>query len=154
MQEWRLSINRLRSCRRDDPKSWLTRSQAGLDRNRAHPEAMGFDWKIGTALIGAFAAKEVFVAQMSIVYSVGDADDESDALRDRLRSHYSPLIAFCIMLFCLIGTPCMATIAVTRRESNSSKWALAAIRRADGTLAYLLTVLVFQAGSLFGIGVG
>jgi len=112
---------------------------------------MGFDWKIGTALIGAFAAKEVFVAQMGIVYSVGDADEESDALRDRLRSHYSPLVAFCIMLFCLIGTPCMATIAVTRRESNSWKWALLQFIGLT-SLAYLLTALAFQTGSLLGIG--
>jgi ferrous iron transport protein B len=88
---------------------------------------------------------------MGIVYSVGDANEESDALRDRLRSHYSPLIAFCIMLFCLIGTPCMATIAVTRRESNSWKWALLQFGGLT-TLAYLLTVLAFQAGSLLGIG--
>jgi ferrous iron transport protein B len=112
---------------------------------------MGFDWKIGTALIGAFAAKEVFVAQMGIVYSVGNADENPDALRDRLRSHYSPLIGFCIMLFCLIGTPCMATIAVTRRESNSWKWALLQFGGLTA-LAYLLTVSAFQTGSLFGIG--
>jgi ferrous iron transport protein B len=61
---------------------------------------MGFDWKIGTALIGAFAAKEVFVAQLGIVYSVGkEANEESSVLRDQLRANYTPLVAFCIMLF-------------------------------------------------------
>jgi ferrous iron transport protein B len=114
---------------------------------------MGFDWKIGTALIGAFAAKEVFVAQMGIVYSVGDADEKSDALRDRLRFHYTPLIAFCIMLFCLISAPCMATIAVTRRESNSWKWALLQLGGLTA-LAYVLTAAVFQIGSLLEIGIG
>jgi len=113
---------------------------------------MGFDWKIGTALIGAFAAKEVFVAQMGIVYSVGKADEKSEALREQLRSHYSPLVAFCIMLFCLISAPCMATIAVTKRESNSWKWALFQLGGLT-VLAYVLTVMVFQAGSLLGIGV-
>lgn len=113
---------------------------------------MGFDWKIGTALIGAFAAKEVFVAQMGIVYSVGEADEKSEALREHLRSQYSPLTAFCIMLFCLISAPCMATIAVTKRESNSWKWALFQLGGLTA-LAYVLTVLVFQAGSLLGIGV-
>jgi ferrous iron transport protein B len=132
----------------------LAYSLAGRIGHAIEPllKPMGFDWKIGTALIGAFAAKEVFVAQMSIVYSVGDADEKSDALRDRLRSHYSPLVAFCIMLFCLIGTPCMATIAVTRRESNSLKWALLQFGGLTA-LAYLMTVLAFQTGSLFAIGI-
>ncbi|MBN2396997.1 MAG: ferrous iron transport protein B, partial [Deltaproteobacteria bacterium] len=114
---------------------------------------MGFDWKIGTALIGAFAAKEVFVAQMGIVYSVGEADEESETLRDKLRSTYTPLVGFCIMLFCLISAPCMATIAVTRRESNSWGWALFQLGGLT-LLAYVITVLVFQTGTLLGIGVG
>jgi ferrous iron transport protein B len=113
---------------------------------------MGFDWKIGTALIGAFAAKEVFVAQMGIVYSVGEADEESNALRDQLRAKYSPLVAFCIMLFTLISTPCMATIAVTKRESNSWKWAMVQLIGLT-VLAWILTVIVYQLGSLLGIGV-
>jgi ferrous iron transport protein B len=113
---------------------------------------MGFDWRIGTALLGAVAAKEVFVAQMGIVYAVGEADQESEPLRDVLRSAYSPLVGFCIMLFCLIAAPCMATLAVTRRESGSWKWALLQFGGLTA-LAWVLTVLVFQVGTLFGIGV-
>jgi ferrous iron transport protein B len=114
---------------------------------------MGFDWKIGTALIGALAAKEVFVAQMGIVYSVGEADEESEALRFRLRDSYPPLVGFCIMLFALIAAPCMATFAVTRKESGSWKWA--ALQWGGLTLlAYVLTVAAFQIGSLLGIGIG
>lgn len=114
---------------------------------------MGFDWKIGTALIGAFAAKEVFVAQLGIVYSVGkEANEESSALRDQLRANYTPLVAFCIMLFCLVSAPCMATIAVTRRESNSWKWALFQLAGLT-VMAWILTVIVFQAGRLLGIGI-
>ncbi len=111
---------------------------------------LGFDWRIGTALIGAFAAKEVFVAQMGIVYSVGEADEQSSTLRDRLRANYSPLIAFCIMLFCLISAPCMATIAITKRESNSWKWALFQLGGFTA-LAYSLTLIVFQVGRLIGL---
>ncbi|HNT43109.1 MAG TPA: ferrous iron transport protein B [Syntrophorhabdaceae bacterium] len=114
---------------------------------------MGFDWKIGTALIGAFAAKEVFVAQLGIVYSVGkEANEESSELRDQLRANYTPLVAFCIMLFCLVSAPCMATIAVTRRESNSWKWALFQLAGLT-VMAWILTVIVFQAGRLLGIGI-
>jgi len=114
---------------------------------------MGFDWKIGTALIGAFAAKEVFVAQMGIVYSVGKAEEKSETLRDKLKNTYTPLVGFCIMLFCLISAPCMATIAVTKRESNSWRWALFQLGGLT-LLAYVLTVLVFQVGSLIGVGIG
>ena len=112
---------------------------------------MGFDWKIGTALLGAFAAKEVFVAQMGIIYSVGEADEGSETLREKSRDNYSPLVGFCIMLFCLISTPCIATIAVTRRESGSWKWAFLQLAGLT-VLAYLLTALVFQLGSLLRTG--
>lgn len=113
---------------------------------------LGFDWRIGTAMIGAFAAKEVFVAQMGIVYSVGEADEGSVSLRDKLRTNYSPLVGFCIMLFMLISAPCMATIAVTRRESNSWKWALFQLFGLTG-MAYVMTFMVFQTGTILGIGV-
>ncbi len=113
---------------------------------------LGFDWRIGTAMIGAFAAKEVFVAQMGIVYSVGEADEESEPLRDKLRANYSPLAGFCIMLFMLISAPCMATIAVTKRESNSWKWALFQLVGLT-LLAYGVTLVVYQVGSVLGIGV-
>lgn len=112
---------------------------------------LGFDWRIGTAMIGAFAAKEVFVAQLGIVYSVGEADEESEPLREQLRDNYSPLAGFCIMLFMLISAPCMATIAVTKRESNSWKWALFQLGGLT-LMAYAVTLIVYQTGSALGIG--
>lgn len=113
---------------------------------------MGFDWKIGSALVGAFAAKEVFVAQMGIVYSVGEVDASSDALRDRLRAAYPPLVGFCILLFALIASPCMATVAIVKREANSWRWALFQLGGLTA-LGYALTVIVFQTGRALGIGI-
>jgi len=86
----------------------------------------GFDWRITTALIGAAAAKEVFVAQMGVVFSVGDAEAEGQALR------------------------CVATLAATWRESGSIGWALL---QAGGltALAWLVTAAVYQVGSLCGL---
>ncbi|MCE5184599.1 MAG: ferrous iron transport protein B [Planctomycetaceae bacterium] len=109
---------------------------------------LGFDWKIGTALIGAGAAKEVFVSQLSIVYAVGGESDENlQVLREKLRQDYSPLQGFCIMLFCLITAPCLATVVITRRESGAWKWAL--LQYGGLTLmAYVITLLVYQAGRL------
>lgn len=109
---------------------------------------LGFDWKIGTALIGAFAAKEVFVAQMGIVYSVGEADESSDALRTKLQENYTPLVGFSIMIFALLSAPCMATFAIVRRESNSWKWPF--FQLAGMTLvAYFVTLIIYQVGKLF-----
>ena len=114
---------------------------------------MGFDWRIGTALVGAFAAKEVFVAQLGIVNSVESPDGAGAAhLRDQLQADYTPLVGFCIMLFALIASPCMATVAVIRRESGS--WGWAAFQFLGLTvLAWILTVIVFQTGSLLGLGI-
>jgi len=110
---------------------------------------LGFDWRIGTALIGATAAKEVFVAQMGIVFAVGEVDEQSEALRSRLRARYTPLVGLCIMIFALIATPCVATFAVTRQEAGSVWWAVA---QAWGltALAWLVTLAVYRGGILLG----
>ena len=109
---------------------------------------IGFDWKIGTALIGAFAAKEVFVAQMGIVYSLGEAGEDSEALRDKLRDNYSPLVGFAIMVFALLSAPCMATFAIVKRESNSWKWAFFQFFGMT-VVAYIVTFIIYQVGRLF-----
>ncbi|PID81139.1 ferrous iron transport protein B [bacterium DOLZORAL124_64_63] len=112
---------------------------------------LGFDWRIGTALVGATAAKEVFVAQMGVVFAVGEADENSQDLRDQMQARYSPLVGLCIMIFTLISTPCVATFAVTRAESGSIRWALA---QAVGLtlLAWLVTFMVYRGGLLLGMG--
>ena len=114
---------------------------------------LGFDWKIGTALIGATAAKEVFVSQLAIVYAVGSheaggagsAEQRSHSLREKLQANYTPLTGFCIMLFCLITTPCVATIVMTKHETNSWGWALFQFFGLTA-LAYVITLIVYKIG--------
>lgn len=117
---------------------------------------LGFDWKIGTALIGATAAKEVFVSQLAIVYAVGSTDspgwrspagEGSQTLREQLQASYTPLTGFCIMLFCLISTPCIATVVMTRMETNSWWWGLFQFTGLT-IVAYVVTFIVYQTGSL------
>ena len=112
---------------------------------------LGFDWRITTASIGALAAKEIFVAQLGILYAEGETDEESEPLRKQLIKHYTPLQAFCVMLFCLLSIPCLATLAIIKRELNS--WKMAFIEAgALFTLAYVTTFIVFQLGTLLKIG--
>ena len=114
---------------------------------------IGFDWKVTTSAIAALSAKEIFVAQMGILHAEGNADEESEGLRARLIKNYTPLQAFCIMLFCLLSVPCLATLAVIRRELNS--WKMAFIEAgALFTLAYIVTFIVYQAGTFLKIGTG
>ena len=97
------------------------------------------------------AAKEVFVAQMGILYSEGEADEESEGLRAQLVKHYTPLQAFCIMLFCLLSIPCLATLAIIKRELNS--WKMAFVEAgALFALAYVATLIVYQLGTVLQIG--
>ena len=110
---------------------------------------LGFDWKIDTALIGAVAAKELFVSQLGIVYAVGSSDEDAPDLREQLRADYSPLTGFCVMLFCLISAPCVATIAMTRQETASWRWALFQFFGLTA-MAYAVTFIVYQAGRFLG----
>ncbi len=109
---------------------------------------LGFDWKIGTALIGATAAKEVFVSQLGIVHAVGETNEDSVTLGDKLVKEYTPLTGFCIMLFCLIYAPCVATLAITRSETRSLRWPVFQFTYLT-VLAYILTFLTYQVGRLF-----
>ncbi len=113
---------------------------------------IGFDWKLTTASIGALAAKEVFVSQLGILYAEGQTDEESVPLREQLIRNYTPLQAFCIMVFCLLSIPCLATLAIIRRELNSRVYP---VIEAAGlfTLAYVAALVVYQTGTLLQIGV-
>jgi len=107
----------------------------------------GFDWKISTAILPAFAAKEVFVGQMGVIYAVGeDADEESEPLRQKLQKNYTPLVGLCIILFCLVSMPCMVTVAVTVREAGW-RWAMLQVGYLTA-LAWVLTTAVYQIGRL------
>ncbi len=108
---------------------------------------LGFDWKISTALIGAVAAKELFVSQLSIIYAVEAADENPITLREQLAADYTPLVGFCVMLFCLISAPCVATVAMTRQETSSWGWAVFQFLGLT-VLAYTVTLVTYQVGRL------
>jgi len=142
---------KIQSIRNEKKAELLSYTCTGRVGHAIEPaiKPMGFDWKIGTALIGAFPAKELFVSQMGIVFALGDVDQENPvALREELPKHYNGLQAYCIMLFCLLSAPCIATFAVTKRESNSWFWALFQLLGLT-VLAYVVTTIVYQVGLVF-----
>jgi len=110
---------------------------------------LGFDWRIASSLLGSFAAKELFVAQMGVVYALGETEAGSASLRKELQQRYTPLVGLCIMLFALVATPCMSTFAVTAREAGSARWAWFQLIGLTA-LAWVLTFAVYQVGRLLG----
>jgi ferrous iron transport protein B len=119
---------------------------------------LGFDWKIGVGIVGAFAAREVFVSTLGIVYSVGgDADEGSEPLRKALREEqrpdgspaYTPLVGLALMIFFALACQCMSTLAVVRRETRSWRWP-AFLFGYMTSLAWIVAFLVYQGGRLLG----
>jgi ferrous iron transport protein B len=119
---------------------------------------LGFDWKGGVGIIGAFAAREVFVSTMGLVYGVGtDVDEDSVPLRDRLREArhadgtpvWTPLSGVSLMVFFALACQCMSTLAVVRRETGGWRWP-AFLFTYMTALAWLASFVVFQGGRLLG----
>ncbi len=119
---------------------------------------LGFDWKIGVGIVGAFAAREVFVSTLGMVYSTGkDVDEESVTLRERIRaekykdgSHvYTPLVGLSLMIFFALACQCMSTLAVVKRETGGYRWPLFLFAYMTG-LAWIASFVVYQGGRLLG----
>lgn len=113
---------------------------------------LGFDWRLGIALVSCFAAKEVVVSTMGTIYGVGEAGEESSSLRQKLAHDpaYSKLIAYAFVVFILLYTPCMAALAVFHRESGSWKELFYQIIYTL-SLAYGLSLIIYQGGKLLGL---
>lgn len=114
---------------------------------------LGFDWRIGIALTAGFAAKEVVVSTMGTIYSLGETDEESTDLKANLRKdpHFTPLVALSLIAFVLIYVPCMATVAVFRKEAGSMNWTWFMILGSTG-FAWLVSFIIYQGGLLLKIG--
>ncbi|MBX7054360.1 MAG: ferrous iron transport protein B [Pyrinomonadaceae bacterium] len=140
----------------------LKHSYAGILGHTLEPviEPLGFDWKIGVALIASFAAREVLVSTLSIIYNVGkDANEESETLiaavrderNDNGKPSWTPLTALTLMVFFVLAMQCMSTLAVVRRETNSWIWPMFMLVYMTG-FAYVAAFLTYQGGKLLGFG--
>jgi ferrous iron transport protein B len=116
---------------------------------------LGFDWKIGIGLLASFAAREVLVSTLGLVYGVGkvEADEDNPSLRKAMQAEkiYTPLVGLSLMVFFVLACQCMSTLAVVRRETNSWRWP-AFMFGYMTVLAYVGSLLVYQGGRLLGLG--
>jgi ferrous iron transport protein B len=124
----------------------LENSYAGLLGKTIEPviAPLGFDWKIGVALITSFAAREVFVGTMATLYSVGDESSQllNEKMKAALRPDGTPVFTLAtglsLMIFYVFAMQCMSTLAVVKRETKSWKWPAIQLIYMTG-LAYLLS---------------
>ena len=131
----------------------LENSYAGILGKSIEPAIapLGYDWKIGIALITSFAAREVFVGTMATLYSVGDQDKNDLRLRDKMKAAkkedgtpvYTLASGLSLMIFYVFAMQCMSTLAVVKRETKTWKWPIIQLIYMTG-LAYIMSLIVFQ----------
>ncbi len=133
----------------------LEHSYAGIIGKGIEPliRPLGFDWKIGIALITSFAAREVFVGTMATIYSIGSVnEDDAATIKERMAQEvnpetggprFTPAVGFSLLVFYTFAMQCMSTIAIVYRETKGWKWPMIQLVYMTA-LAYLSALAVFQ----------
>jgi ferrous iron transport protein B len=114
---------------------------------------LGFDWRLSVSILSGLAAKEVVVSTLGVLFQ---EESGAPSLVEKLKSQkgtggeplFTPLVAFCFMLFILTYFPCVGVVAAIKRESGNWKWPAFIVIYTTG-IAWLLSFIVYQAGSLF-----
>ena len=144
----------------DQKSEQLRNSYAGMLGRIIEPviKPLGFDWKIGIALISSFAAREVLVSTLSIIYNVGsEANEEDESLLNAIRNAkddegkqvWTPLTALTLMVFFVLAMQCISTVAIVLRETNSWSWTIFMVAYMTA-IAYFAAFLTYQSGRLLG----
>lgn len=141
------------------PAEALATSFAGKLGHGIEPviRPLGYDWKIGVGIISSFAAREVFVGTMSVIYSVQDGEKNAPALRDAMLGEkrtdgspvFTPLVCISLLVFYVLAMQCLSTVVVVRRETNSWRWPLFMTAYMTG-LAWVASFLVIHLGHCLG----
>jgi ferrous iron transport protein B len=112
---------------------------------------LGYDWKIGIAVLTSFAAREVFVGTLATIYSVGDSDNE-DTIKNKMAAEINPVTGkkifnfasgISLLLFYAFALQCASTLAITRKETNSWKWPVGQLIFMSG-FAYIVALISYQ----------
>jgi len=111
---------------------------------------LGYDWKIGIAIVSSFAAREVFVGTLATIYSVGS--DEEETIKNRMAGEINPILGgplfnfasgISLLLFYAFAMQCMSTLAIVKRETNSWKWPILQLVLMSG-FAYVVALITYQ----------
>ena len=111
---------------------------------------LGYDWKIGVAIVSSFAAREVFVGTLATIYSVGN--DDEDTIKNRMAKEINPIngrpvfnfaSGISLLLFYAFAMQCMSTLAIVKRETNSWKWPTLQLFIMSG-FAYVVALIAYQ----------
>jgi ferrous iron transport protein B len=111
---------------------------------------LGYDWKIGIAIVSSFAAREVFVGTLATIYSVGS--DEEETIKNRMAGEVNPIFGgplfnfasgISLLLFYAFAMQCMSTLAIVKRETNSWKWPMYQLVLMSG-FAYIVALIAYQ----------
>jgi ferrous iron transport protein B len=132
----------------------LENSYAGIIGKTIEPviRPLGYDWKIGIALITSFAAREVFVGTIATIYSIGSVGDDDNTIKTRLKEEinpetggprFTPAVGFSLLIFYTFAMQCMSTLAIVYRETKGWKWPLIQLTYMT-TLAYVSAFVVYQ----------
>lgn len=156
---WALSTYPKPSNPQATPSQALAESAAGRFGHALEPviAPLGYDWKIGIGVLSSFAAREVFVSTMAVIYSIENGEEDTPALREAMLAErrpdgspiYTPLVCVSLMVFYVLAMQCLSTVAIVRRETNSWKWPLFQVA-CMSALAWIGAFLVFQGGRLLG----
>jgi ferrous iron transport protein B len=119
-------------------------------------EPLGYDWKIGIALITSFAAREVFVGTMATIYSVGSSDEDVSSIREKMQAQVNPKtgkplynlpFGLSLLVFYAFAMQCMSTLAVVKTETGTWKWPFIQLVMMTG-LAYVTSLAVYNLAAL------
>jgi ferrous iron transport protein B len=132
----------------------LENSYIGLMGKTIEPviSPLGYDWKIGIAIISSFAAREVFVGTLATIYSVGENADNEDTIKTKMASEINPLTGnkifnlasgLSLLVFYAFAMQCISTLAITKKETNSWRWPLAQLIFMS-VLAYVSALITFH----------
>ncbi|MCO6174880.1 ferrous iron transport protein B [Flavobacterium sp. NRK F10] len=133
----------------------LENSYIGIAGKMIEPviRPLGYDWKIGVAVVSSFAAREVFVGTLATIYSVGSHSDEEVTIKNRMAAEVNPVTGnkifnfasgISLLLFYAFAMQCISTLAIVKKETNSWKWPVIQLVFMSG-FAYVIALIAYQA---------